>query len=94
MAHHGIDVSDLRNSIKFPSNLSTPLSKFFEEATYTVEEIINSIEVGTGRKQPGKNETYFKFTSQENQQASSKYVKIIPRNKQITMNLEIFYIFR
>ncbi len=40
--------------------------------TYNVEEIVHSIEVGTQRKQRGRKETYFKFVSNENQQASSK----------------------
>ena len=73
LQQHGIDVSDLRNSIKFPQNLNISLANFFKEVTYSVEEIMNSIEVGTGRKKPGKNETYFKFTDQEKKQASSNF---------------------
>ena len=41
------------------------LADFFEEITYDLEEIVYSVEVGTGIKLYGTNETSFKFINKK-----------------------------
>ena len=64
---YGFAASDIRDSIKFPPNLNMTLSKFFEEITYNIEDIVFSIDVRTGIKQEESNYKYFKFMTDVNQ---------------------------
>ena len=61
LSRNGLNVKDIWNSITFPQNLNGSLADFFEEVTYDLEEVVYSVEVGTGIKLHGTNETSFKF---------------------------------
>jgi hypothetical protein len=74
LRQYGLAANDVRNSIKFPKNLSTSLSKFFEEITYDVTDIVHYIDVGCGKQLEGSNYTYFKFTTETNQNGTYSYL--------------------
>ena len=65
LSQNGLNVKDIWNSIEFPQNLNGSLADFFEEITYDLEEIVYSVEVGTGIKLYGTNETSFKFINKK-----------------------------
>ena len=67
LKQYGFYANDIRDSIKFPPNLNMTLSKFFEEITYNIEDIVFSIDVRTGNKQEESSYKYFKFMTDVNQ---------------------------
>jgi len=53
-----MQVDDFRGQIYFPPNLQQNLTSFFEQITYSLDEIINFVLIRTGAKLPGLTEIF------------------------------------
>ena len=53
------------------------LSRFFEEITNDLKDIVYSMDVGCGIKQEGSNYSYFKFMSDVHRNPDGKYFILV-----------------